>query len=420
MNPRRATSFGLGLAVLLLGIAGAIAFAAPKSTAVLHVPGTAHVAGANSTVWRTDLELRSVSPTAATVRIDLLRRGRDNTTHPSTTVELQAGSAHRFEDTLDTLFGFEGSATLRLTTLTGTIRAASRTFNQGPDGTYGQYIGAATDDDVFDLGRDATLIQLTSSPVTDTGFRTNIGLVNLEAETIAIQIDLFEADVTYLGRVTTTLQAFEYDQIDRVFHQVTDQVIADGFAIVRATSANSRFLTYASVIDNLTGDPIYIPGLVNSGDDITPTVTPTPTAGGPSPTATPTTTPTPTIPVSGVTVTTLDGASYDLVPASIRFKVGSGVQTSLVLCSFDGTLSQVSSSSFAFIRGPTETVGWANCCANFGAKLEYETFIGLGGPAVARSTCTAGTPFFAITGDEIGTGARIEVNGEDLDIAVWP
>jgi hypothetical protein len=123
-----------------------------------------------------------------------------------------------------------------------------------------------------------------------------------------------------------------------------------------------------------------------------------------------------------VTVTTVDDETFHLVPSSILFRVGSGTQSSLVLCSFDGTLSQVNSSSFRFIRGPTETVEWMNCCSstNYGARLEYETVFGAGGPAVARSTCTAGTPFFAITGTEIGTGLTIEVSGENLDLAEWP
>ncbi len=81
---------------------------------------------------------------------------------------------------------------------------------------------------------------------------------------------------------------------------------------------------------------------------------------------------------------------------------------------------QIGSSVPGTFQGPTETVGWNNCCANFGSKLEYETSLGLGGAAVARSTCAAGTPYFAIVGNEMGTGTQIEINGEDLDIAEWP
>ena len=407
----------------MIAITAALVFATANDWIELYIPGAAHVAGSNNTTWRTDLELRSVSSVPAQVRIDLLRRNRNNTTHPSVIVDIAAGTAHRYEDVLDLLFGVEGSATLRLTTLSGEVRATSRTYNATPDGTYGQFIGATTPGDVFDWGTDATLIQLSSSPTSSTGFRTNIGLVNLEPIVATIHVDLYQDDATFLGRVSTTLEPFEFDQIDNIFARVTSDEIADAFAIVRTERIDSTYLAYASVIDNVTGDPIFIPGLPDEIWNSQATPTPTPTAETtPTVEVTPTVTPTPTITIDPVVVTTTDDETYNLAPASIRFIVGNGIQTSLVLCSFDGTLSQVSSSNFSFIRGPTEVVEWGNCCSgsNTGARLEYETFIGLGGPAVARNSCTAGTPVFAISGTEIDTGLTVEVDGAVLDLAVWP
>lgn len=409
------------VAVTLIAVTCALALTETDTTDAIYIPGAAHVAGSNNTSWRTDLELRSVGTIGTRVRIDLLREGRDNTSYPSVTLELPAGQAQRYEDVLDTLFGFEGTATLRIAILDGDVRATSRTFNTTPEGTFGQYIGGTDFSDIFATGNDATLIQLTSSPSNDSGFRTNLGLVNLEGFPVSIDIDLYLADLTNLGRVSVDLEPYEYDQIDGIFSRVTSDPVADGIAITRAATTGARYLTYASVIDNLTGDPIYIPGLPNHGTIQTATPTPSPTEGPPgTPTPTPTATPTPSTPIEGVTITTLDEETYHLIPASITFLVGNGIQTNLILCSRDGTISSVNSSNFNFIKGPTETVGWNNCCANFGAKLEYQTLIGLGGAAVARSTCTAGTPFFAIKGTEIDTGLTIEINGEDLDIAEWP
>jgi len=412
------------VAVILIAVTCALALTETDTTDAIHIPGAAHVSGSNNTRWRTDLEVRSVGTIGARFRFDLLREGRDNTSYPSVTIELPAGQAQRYEDVLDTLFGFEGTATLRIAILDGDVRATSRTFNTTPEGTFGQYIGGTDFSDVFATGNDATLIQLTSSPTNDSGFRTNLGLVNLEGFPITIDIDLYLADLTALGRVSVNLEPYEYNQIDGIFSRVTSDAVPDGIAITRAATTGARYLTYASVIDNLTGDPIYIPGLPNYGTIRTATPTPSPTdgpGGTPTPTPTPfqTRTPTPT-PEFAVEVTTLDEETFYLDPTSIYFQVGNGIQTNLILCSVDGTISSVNSSNFDFIRGPTETVGWNNCCANFGAKLEYQTVIGLGGAAVARSTCTAGTPYFAIVGNEMGTGTQIEINGEDLDLAVWP
>jgi len=424
MKPASSKATGPALVAIVIAIWCTLALATSNQSNEIYVPGAAHVSGSNNTDWRTDLEVRSVGTIGARFRIDLLREGRDNTSFPSVTLELPAGQGQRYEDVLDTLFGFQGTATLRITILDGDVRATSRTFNTTPDGTFGQYIGGTDQYDVYATGNDATLIQLTSSPSNGSGFRTNLGLVNLEGFPISIDIDLYLADLTILGRVSVDLAPFEYDQIDGIFSRVTSDPVADGIAITRASTSAARYLTYASVIDNLTGDPIYIPGLANHGTIRTTTPTPSPTGGTPgTPTPTPTPfqtrTPTPT-PEFSVEVTTLDEETTYLDPASIYFQVGGGIQTNLILCSVDGTISSVNSSNFSFIRGPTETVGWNNCCSNFGAKLEYQSSIGLGGPAVARSTCTAGTPYFAIVGNEMGTGIQIEINGEDLDIAVWP
>lgn len=419
---------------LVLAVVAAVAAAPILATTATagetYIQGAAHVAGNNNTTWRTDLEIRSVGLLDARVRIDLLRKNRDNTNHPSIILELDAGTASRYEDALDLLFGFEGTASLRITTLEGEVRATSRTYNLTPEGTFGQFIGGTTQEDVFATDFDATLIQLSASATGDDGFRTNIGMVNLKGETTTLDIDLYLADLHYLGRVSTSLEPYDFKQIDNIFSRVTTEDVPDGIAIIRARPNNSSYLVYASVIDNLTGDPIFIPGLPNTAatqqPTPTPTRTPTPTSpGGATPTPTPTPTPfqtrTPTpTPQFSVIVTTLDEQVFYLVPATIRFRVGNGIQSSLKLCSIDGTISQVS--NFEYIRGPAETVPGGNCCSDnyFAARLEYRAFPGTGGIAVARGTCTPGTPVFAIIGDETGTGNQIEIDGTDLDLALWP
>ncbi len=423
------------VAVTLIAVTSALALTETDATDAIYIQGAAHVAGSNNTTWRTDLEIRSIGTIGARFRIDLLRKNRDNTNHPSIILNLDAGTARRYDDALDLLFGFEGTACLRITTLEGEVRATSRTYNVTPDGTFGQFIGGTTSADVFVTGLDATIIQLTASPTGEDGFRTNIGVVNLKDEPTTLDIDLYLADLTSLGRVSTSLEPFEFRQIDNIFARVTADDVPDGIAIVRARFLDSRYLVYASVIDNLTGDPIFIPGLPNTAafqqtptPTLTPTLTPTatPTAPGgatatPTPTRTPfqTRTPTPT-PEFSVIVTTLDEETFYLAPSTVRFRVDNGIQSSLILCAVDGTISQVS--NFEYIRGPAETVPGGNCCSDtyVAARLDYRAFPGIGGVAIARGTCTSGIPVFAVIGNEMGTGAQIEIDGADLDLALWP
>jgi hypothetical protein len=63
---------------------------------------------------------------------------------------------------------------------------------------------------------------------------------------------------------------------------------------------------------------------------------------------------------------------------------------------------------------------FAVCLVAAGARLEYRAFPGIGGPAVARGTCTPGSPVFAIIGNDMSTGAQIEIDGANLDLALWP
>ncbi|MCU0304345.1 MAG: hypothetical protein MUC56_09850 [Thermoanaerobaculales bacterium] len=445
MTTRQTTIGLIGPLALAAAVAAGLVVAWQGGTEVLWLPGAAHTDGAAGTTWRTDLELRSVGVEDAVVRIDLLRRNRDNTTFPSVTLTIPAGAAQRLPDVLAGLFGVEGSATLRVVQVEGEVRATGRTYNDTPSGTYGQFIGAAEVEDAFDDLRDATLIQLGFSPDPATGVRTNIGFVNLSPSPADLEVDLFHADLRYLGTVSAGLEAYEYDQLDNVFARVTDDEVEDGFAVVRMLTEGAEYLTYASVVDNRTGDPVYSPGLAADPSSapgsptptatptatatvtVTATPTPTPTATAtvavtatPTPTPTPTRTRTPTPIPPLVTVETVGGQTYHLIESTVRFRVNGSDQSSLVLCTEEGVLSQVQSFEFSWIEGPVSFVTWENCCSYNGVRITYLSQIGSGGAAVPKASCTPGTPTFAIVGTGVGSGAIIEIDGFDLDRATWP
>ena len=100
------------------------------------------------------------------------------------------------------------------------------------------------------------LIQLSNRNSASGGFRTNLGLVNTTSEATRIEVELHTADGTRLGAISVDLPAYGYRQLDRVFNGVTAGEVIDGYAIVRTPTVNGAFFAYASVIDNLTGDPV--------------------------------------------------------------------------------------------------------------------------------------------------------------------
>ncbi|HHQ47368.1 MAG TPA: hypothetical protein ENK19_00610 [Acidobacteria bacterium] len=132
----------------------------------------------------------------------------------------------------------------------------SRTYNDAASGTYGQFIPGLSVDTARTRAR---LIQLRRG----SDFRTNIGLANPTAVQETVTIRLFNAGGAQVGSdVSVTLHPFG-------FHQVTDIFpadVADGSAEVWTDTAGGAFFAYASVVDNVTGDPVFILPVSKAGD----------------------------------------------------------------------------------------------------------------------------------------------------------
>ena len=237
---------------------------------VLYLAATAHVGGALGTDWRSDVELHNVGDDPAVVTVWLLMQGADNSSPQGTKLTIPSGTSVRLADVLAGQFGLDGQAALMLSVGSGRLLATSRTYNllaAGnplglPNGsTFGQYIPALERGEAIAFGEEGRLIQLSHSTASSSGFRTNIGLVNITSEALQVKVELYTADGGQLGTVPVTLPPFGYQQLNRVFASVTAGDVADGYAVVRTSTAGGRFFAYASVVDNLTGDPIAIPAM---------------------------------------------------------------------------------------------------------------------------------------------------------------
>jgi len=263
------------------------------------IPAAAQLAGAAGTNWRTDLEVVNPGTAQAAFTVALLKHDSDNSSPQTKSYTLEGGRAVRYTNVLSSMFGFSGKGTLRLTVTSGAVLASSRTYNVMTAGnplglpagaTFGQYVPAVADSEVVGSGSAAYLIQLTHTPNPFTnqreGFRTNLGYVNATAATISLTVELYRGDGVKLGSYNDSLPAYGYKQVDKVFERVTSTAVTDGYAVVRTTTAGGAFLAYASVVDNVVGDPVFIPHRK--------------VAGGTSPTPTPTTLPAGTRPLGTI------------------------------------------------------------------------------------------------------------------------
>ena len=238
----------------------------PGAGAAIYVVAAAHSTGIGGTNWRTDAEIHNWGAATAAFRIELLEHGADNSS-PShaETYTLGAGQSLRLEDLLASEFGFTGSAAVRITPTSGHVLVTSRTYNLLGAGnsaglpagaTFGQYIAGATMEGAIQEGEEGRLIQLAHTPGGASGFRTNLVLVNATAKQIEVEVELYASDGALLGTTTRTLAPYEYRQLNGVFELVTSSAVADGYAVVRTTTVGGAVFALASVVDNLTGDPI--------------------------------------------------------------------------------------------------------------------------------------------------------------------
>jgi hypothetical protein len=227
--------------------------------ATIYVPSTAHSQGVPPTFWKTRFELHNRGTVQVQYSIALLQRDQDNSNPQTANFQLDPGQSVLYTDALSSLFGFTGAATLRTTVTSGDLLVSANTYNDQPTGTYGQFIAGLGDDKATSENQEVRLVQLSYSPDASTGFRTNIGVASACGVAITVNVDLYTKAGVYLGRRTFDLRPYESKQETNSFSKVTSQAVDSGYAIVNSTTPGARYFAYGSVVENRTGDPIYVP-----------------------------------------------------------------------------------------------------------------------------------------------------------------
>lgn len=238
---------------------GAITVGAPPPSVTYLVPSVAHLPGAGSTRWRTDLA--AVNRSGSTAALTLVYH---SSAAPITrTTALVHGAAADWKDVLVSLFNLadtvESSGIVHLTS-TMPLAVTSRTYNQkSATETFGQSYPALTLTDAITSERAGVLPQLRKSA----RFRTNVGVVNLGTATASVRVTLFNAQGVQVGFLKTFAPAAgrwvqQYD----IFADVGAGSQEVAYATVEVLTPGGRVWAYASLIDVATGDPTTIPVLV--------------------------------------------------------------------------------------------------------------------------------------------------------------
>ena len=219
------------------------------------VPASAHQPGAEGTNWRTDLVVLNRGASRADFTLALLKRDADNTSPATVDSSVDAGKAAGFNDVVLAAFGFTGAGALAVLSASPGLMVASRTYNDDPDGTYGQFVPGYAESELLGAGETAVMMQLHQTA----GFRTNIGFASISDAKTDIVVTLYDGNGTKLGTVPWPLEPRGYAQVDRIFTRVTAAAVENGYAEVTTTTAGAAYMAYASVTDNKSGDSICIP-----------------------------------------------------------------------------------------------------------------------------------------------------------------
>lgn len=246
-----------GVAAVLAMALGASSALAQVTDDSLYLPAAAHTAGRNGAQWRTDVALFNPNSFEVAYTVELLEQDRDNSAPRSRVFAVPAGQGVSHTDILDSVFAATGSAALRITA-SAPLEVSARTYNQTASGTFGQLIGAGKQSQAIKSGATATIFPLSSSASRDRGFRTNLGFVNCGATPLTVEVSLYRSTGELAGTSSYSLAPYSFTQTTDVFAIVGAGDVDAGYAKVRASSLDGAFYAYASVIDNLSGDPLYV------------------------------------------------------------------------------------------------------------------------------------------------------------------
>lgn len=250
--------------VLTLAIFASAGLAEAKN---LYVPVAGVAQGANNTRFRTDVRIFNPSPIETIgISVHFLPQGMDGSNISGILVPVGPGEMVVLNDIAGSLFQLAPPAlgAIRFDSdvapLSYPFVVTSRTYTDSPNpavsGTYGQFIPA------LDPQRDAHLISIvlhiSHSNDLSRGSRTNAGIMNPNRVPAVVTPTVVRADGTLIAEgaaITVPAMSMVQQSIPDMFG--TDRDVENGYLHFISTQP---VFTYASVIDNNSGDQFFIVG----------------------------------------------------------------------------------------------------------------------------------------------------------------
>jgi hypothetical protein len=259
----------------------------------LIIPAVGHATGANGSLFESDVRIANTSAQAMKYQLNFtLTRTDASQSGQSTTIQVDPGATMALDDILTSFFGTgsDGSSALGvleirpLTTSSSfsssssvsvqTV-ASSRTYNSTPTGTFGQFIPAIPFSQFIALSADQsnkTVLSL-QQIAQSSAYRTNFGIVEGAGEPASVLVHVINNLGTEVAPpIPLSLMPGEHQQ--RNLLQENGITLTDGRFEVEVVSATGKVTAYASVIDNLTNDPLLVFPVLKGAESATRYVIP--------------------------------------------------------------------------------------------------------------------------------------------------
>jgi subtilisin-like proprotein convertase family protein len=208
------------------------------------IPAVAHAPGANGTNFVSDVRILNRSSSTAQIAAVFAPSAQDGSVSfaavnlsiaPQQVLALDDVVARTFETVGTGQLAIGGNADLVVT---------SRTYTKSANGTYGQFIPAAD--------TSGALFFIPQLQVND-AFRSNVGFAEAAGASGTVRVTILDSSGAALEQHDLDVVPFEHLQVG---------ITARGAAAARieVASGNAKIVAYGSVVDNVSGDPIFIPG----------------------------------------------------------------------------------------------------------------------------------------------------------------
>ena len=228
------------------------------------VPGMAEIVTPFSN-FHSDMRIYNGGTTSVTVTPTFVPQGGSPVTVAP--IAIGAGQVKAYDNVLPTLFNVTngGGSVILTTTDNSSLVATGRTYSyDSHKGTFGQFIPGVSPSQGIGAGdKPLQILQLEQS----SQFRSNVGITELTGNKADVKITIIPADGRTSAVITlddahgNALQPNEFRQFNRIIESAygSGAQMYNARIVVEVTGGTGRVSAYASVLDNSSLDPTYVP-----------------------------------------------------------------------------------------------------------------------------------------------------------------